>query len=931
MGVFTTPSVFSLLPYTYSPIIEDNIMSVYNLDRIFQPKSIAVIGASEKAGSIGEAVMQNLITGGFTGDIFPVHPRYRKVYKHKAHHNIKEIGSPVDLAVIVTPIVTVPGIIEDCAAIDCGGAIIISAGGKEVGDAGVEIERKIRQAASGKDLRIIGPNCLGVVCSETNLNASFAGRMPKPGKMAFISQSGAICTSILDFAAKENMGFSYFVSLGSMLDVDFGDIIDFLGNDPEVSSIVMYVESLTQYRNFMSAARAVSRVKPIIVFKAGRSKAGAMATASHTGAMAGEDDVYDAAFKRAGIVRVKTFEELFDCAEFIAKQPKPLGKGLAIVTNSGGPGVIATDSLSDYGVEPVVLKPETISRLNKILPPFWSHSNPVDMLGDASSERYQKVVEVLLEDKNINGLLIMFAPQSLTDPADVAKRLAGILTNKRIPIITTWMGGLNVDKGRAIFNQAGISTFDTPERAVRAFMDLYEYSRNIRMLQEIPPSLPNKLNFDRTKATSLIQKGLERASGMLTESEAKQLLAAYGIPVNPTETATDENAAIRLANQIGFPVALKIHSVDISHKTDVGGIVLDIRDENGVREAFTQIIRNVKGARPDVRIEGVTVQKMLSRSDYELIVGAKKDRDFGPVLLFGMGGIYTEVINDRALALPPINRLLAKRLIEGTKISRVLQGYRNLSGVNLLLLEEILIRLSQLVTDFSEIEEIDINPLIAGHTEIVAADARVVVKPSEVKAPMHLVISPYPNQLEERISNKNFDNLLIRPIRPDDASLLVGLFNSLSEKSIYYRFFSQMKKLPNHMLVRFTQIDYDREIALAVVDESSGENRLLGVGRIIPEYNRKNAEFAVVVIDEWQGKGIGVELLSRCLTASMKMNMEQVWGMVLAENSNMLALGRKLGFTIKMIPGSHTFELSLRFDKKDRAAALENKKEELLH
>jgi acetyltransferase len=888
---------------------------------MFQPKSIAVIGASEKGGSVGASVMQNLITGGFTGEIYPVNPRYRKVYRRKAYHSVRSINAPVDMAVIVTPINTVPEIIKDCATINCGGAVIISAGGREIGAKGACIEEKIKLAAGESDLRIIGPNCLGIVCSKSNLNASFAGRMPKPGKMAFVSQSGAICTSILDFAAQENMGFSYFVSLGSMLDTDFGDIIDFIGNDPEVSSIVMYIESLTRFRNFMSAARAVSRVKPIIAFKAGRSKAGAIAAASHTGAMAGEDFIYDAAFKRAGIVRVKTFEELFDCAEFISKQPKPIGNGLAIVTNSGGPGVMAADSLSDYGVEPVSLKPETISRLDDILPHCWSRSNPVDILGDASAQRYQKTVEILLEDGSINGMLIMFSPQAMSDPAEVAESLTGLLINRKIPIITAWMGGMDVDKGRRIFNQAGISTFDTPERAVRAFMDLHKYSTINRMLQEIPPSLPYKLDFDRIHAKTLINKGLNRDNGLLTEEEAKQLLSAYGIPVVSSEIASDENAAVALADQIGYPVVLKIHSYDITHKTDVGGVVLDISHEAGVRKAFVQITGNVKKAQPNAHIDGVTVQKMLSRSGYELIVGAKKDRDFGPVLLFGMGGIYTEVIKDRAIALPPINRLLAERLINDTKISRVLKGYRNLPGVDLMLLEEILIRVSQLITDFPEIEEIDINPLIAGRNEIAAADARVVVKASDTKAPLHLVISPYPIQYESLIELEGQPPLLIRPIRPEDAPLLEELFHSLSPQSVYFRFFSPMKRFPSHMLARFTQIDYDREVALVAISSADDVDKMLGVARIIPAYDGRNAEFSIIVSDQWHGKGIGAQLLKRCLAMAWLHKIERVWGQVMTDNVNMLALGKKLGFSINFVPGSNYYELSLKFDRNSKDEA----------
>ena len=517
----------------------------------------------------------------------------------------------------------------------------------------------------------------------------------------------------------------------------------------------------------------------------------------------------------------------------------------------------------------------------------------------------------------------MFSPGAIEDSAEVAGQLAGILQDRKIPVITAWMGGADAEKGRRIFNRAGISTFDTPERAVRAFMDLYKYSRINRMLQEIPSSLPHKLLFDHEKATALIQRGLGQASGLLTESEAKQLLEAYGIPVNIAHKASDENDAVELANQIGYPVVLKIHSPEISHKTDVGGIELDVRDETGVRDAFARIIEKVKIARPDVRIEGVTVQKMLSRSDYELIVGAKKDRDFGPVLLFGMGGVFTEVIKDRAIALPPINRLLARQLMEETKIFRILQGYRNLPGVNLMLLEEILIRLSQLMTDFSEIEEIDINPLIAGSTGIIAADARITVRASAVKAPLHLVISPYPNQHESQMDLEGVGHVLIRPIRPEDAPLLESLFASLSSQSIYFRFFSPMKKIPGHMLARFTQIDYDREVALVAILSSDEEDKMLGVARIIPEYDGKNAEFAIIVGDQWHGKEIGAQLLKRCLAMAWMRNIERVWGLVMTDNVNMLALGKKLGFSIKMLPRSNSYEMSLRFKRGNKEEAAE--------
>ncbi|MDZ7831266.1 MAG: bifunctional acetate--CoA ligase family protein/GNAT family N-acetyltransferase [Desulfobacterales bacterium] len=887
-------------------------MAILNLERMFRPKSVAVIGASEKTGSLGTALMRNLIGGGFKGEIYPVNPFHPEVFNLTCFSTIKKIQKVIDLAIIATPIRYAPKIISECSKAGVGGAVVISAGGKEIGKAGVILEKEILQA-SKNNLRIIGPNCLGVVSTQSQLNATFASRMPATGKMAFISQSGAICTSILDFSIKENMGFSYFVSLGSMLDVDFGDMIDFVGADPEVSSIVLYIENLTHIRNFMSAARAVSRIKPIIALKAGRSHAGAKAAASHTGALASADAVYDAAFRRAGIVRVKTFEELFDCAEFLAKQPLPEGPGLAIVTNAGGPGVMAADALADHHAEPTALARETIEQLDKLLPYYWSRSNPVDILGDATPERYQMVVKTLMKAKGVDGLLIMFSPQAVADPSEVASALSDFLQDKNFPVFTVWMGGAGVAAGREIFNRAGISTFDTPERAVRAFMDLYRYARNREMLQEVPPKLQNRLTFERKAAEEIISCALAQTKGCLTEIDSKKLLNCYGIPVNETEVAKDEEIAVMLAEEMGYPVAVKIYSPDVTHKTDSGGVVLNVGSPAGIRQAFSKVTESVRLYQRDAKIEGVTIQPMLNRPDYELILGVKKDRDFGPVLLFGTGGIFTEIIQDRALALPPLNRLLARRMMEETKIFRVLKGYRNYPGANIMQIEEILIRLSQLVTDFSQISEIDINPLIITDRFAVAVDARIIVEPETVAAPLHLVISPYPDQYESYVEIMDVGRLLIRPIRPEDASLLTELFEKLSKQSIYYRFFSPMKKLPQNMLARFTQIDYDREIALVAILNSMGSEQMLGVGRVIIEYDQKNAEFAVLVGDEWHGKGIGAELMKRCLKIARMRNIERVWGLVLSDNTNMLALGKKLGFSRKLVHNSSAFELSYNF------------------
>ena len=890
-------------------------MGVYNLDKIFKPESIAVIGASEKEGSIGSVLIENLTQGGFQGKVYPVNPRYRSIHALKAHRSILDTNAAVDLAIIATPIATVPGVVKECVGAGVGGAIIISAGGKETGAKGREIENQVEREARKGGLRVIGPNCLGIICPKRNLNASFASRMPQKGKLAFVSQSGAICSAILDLSPKENIGFSYFVSIGSMMDVDFGDLIDYLGTDPEVSSILLYVESLSNFRKFMSAARAASRLKPIVVLKSGRSPAGTRAAASHTGAMAGEDAVYDAAFKRAGIVRVNTIGELFDCAELMAKQPRPTGPRLAVVTNAGGPGVMAADALSQYGLEPAPLEPETLEKLNKILPPLWSRANPIDILGDASPERYAAVVEICIAARELDGVLVVLSPQAMTDPTAVAEGLAQVSIKKRYPVFATWMGGLDVERGTEILNQEGVPTYDTPEQAIRAFMYMYEYSRNLEMLQEIPPKLSRTLDFDHDRAQRIIQEGLRREEFVLTELESKDLLKAYGFPVNRTEFATSAGEALQVALEIGYPLVMKIHSPDILHKTEADGIQLDLRSDADVSEAYRKIMDGAQAYNPEARILGITLQPMIPRSDYEILLGAKKDENFGPVILFGMGGIFTEVVKDRAIALPPLNVLLARRLMESTKVYSLLKGYRNRPPANTELLEEMILRLSQLVVDFPEIAELDINPVIVSEGKPHVVDARVLLEPVDRSSPLHLVISPYPEQYESREVTADGLDVFIRPIKPEDAPLLMDLFDTLSPTSIYYRFFGPLKALPHSMLVRFTQVDYDREIDLVALQETAeGKEQMSATARVISDPDGKRAEFAVLVGDPWQGKGVGVRLLERCLGIAKERGIETVWGIVLHENTGMQALARKLGFKVSRTdePGELELTIDLR-------------------
>jgi acetyltransferase len=893
-------------------IIKDQRMGQYNLSRIFKPRHISVVGASEKPGTIGNAIMTNLIKGNFAGTLLPVNPKYEIIHGLPAFKSISELQTGIDLAVITTPIQTVPDIIKECVDQSVGSAIIISAGGKEVGEKGTIIEQKIRKTAHAGGLRIVGPNCLGIIRPKLYLNASFASEMPTSGNLAFVSQSGAICTAVLDLAFREHFGFSHFVSVGSMLDVDFGDMIDYLGNDYSTNSILLYIESLTNVRKFMSAARSVSRVKPIIVLKSGRSAAGAKAAASHTGAMAGEDAVYDAAFKRAGIVRVDTIEELFDCAELTAKQPRPTGPRLAIITNGGGPGVMAADTLAKYGREPVLLGAETLQELDKFLPQFWSRSNPIDILGDASPDRFRKALEVCFSAKEVDGVLVIMAPQALADPVAVAEALALSVKGHKFPVFSCWMGGRSMARAVEILNKSGIPTYEGPERAVKAFLYMYDYSRNLEVLRQVPPKLSKNINCDRDRVRNVISRS--PVTGFMSESDSKEVLAAYGLPVVRTEIAETEEDAVRKANDLGSPLVMKLHSPDITHKTEAGGIRLDIRTEEEARNAFRLIVESAKKYKPDARISGVTVQPYYAGPDYEILLGAKRDPSFGPVILFGMGGIFTEVLKDRALGLPPMNRHLANRLMQETKVFTLLKGYRNRRPADMEQLEEIIIRLSQLLIDFPEISELDMNPLLIKDGAAVAVDARILVSDIDTPSPKHLVISPYPAEYEAQITVGEGIRIFVRPVKPEDAPLFIDLFKIMSPTSIYYRFFTPLKELKPEMLARFTQIDYDREIALVAIDEDAASERILGVARIIGDPDGKNGEFAVVVGDPWHGKGIGAALLQKCLDIAKSKAYETITGCVLRENTKMLAMGKKLGFKITTHYDVGECELSCRLN-----------------
>lgn len=900
-------------------------MGIYNLENAFRPKSIAVVGASEQPGKIGYSLMKNLIDCGFAGDLFPVNTNYREIMGCRAYKTVDEIDIPIDLVLIAVPIDKVPEIIGHCGRVKAKNAVIVSAGGKEIGAEGQAVEMILNAKAQAAGIRIIGPNCLGIIVPDIHLNASFSADLPHPGSMAFVSQSGAICTAILDFSLKEGIGFSHFISIGSMLDVDFGDLIDFLGQEPGVSSILLYVEQLTNVRKFMSAARAVSRLKPIIVLKAGNSSAGAEAAASHTGALAGEDAIYDAAFKRAGIVRVNFIEELFDCARLLGKYKKPAGENIAIITNGGGPGVMTVDAMAQYDLVPAELGPETIDRLGKVLDRCWSGRNPIDMLGGASAESYRQVMEIVQQDRNVHALLVILCPQAIADPVTTARTVIDVAGKSNLPVITVWMGGRNVAEAVKLLNTAGIATYSSPERAVRAFSYLVQQARNARTMLELPSRFNRETSLQPELAAQILYRYTPppEKSCFLNIHEAAKVIRAYDIAFCPTMLAYSPSEAADIAEKIGFPVVLKLVSPGISHKTEASGVRLRLQNHEQVQNAYDDIVEAAYRYDQKAGITGVVVQPMIEGADYELFLGAKRDPLFGPVVAFGMGGIFAEVLGECSLGLPPLNRHLVQQMIHETKVGKLLSGHRNLRPVNREALEQMIISVAQLVADFPEIVELDVNPVIVKDGTPLAVDARMVLRSTQIKAPLHLIISPYPRQYEWPKAAKNGKRLFIRPIKPEDAEPFKELFNSLSQTSVYQRFFSHIKELTPDMLALLTQVDYDRHLALVALDADAPEGKMLGAARIIGDPDLRNCEFSVLVADSWQGQGVGAQLLLCLLQAAKQQGVEQIQGKVLRENRQMINLGTRLGFSTRINEEEGTVSLfiNLRQAEIDRGRA----------
>ncbi|MGK7901163.1 MAG: bifunctional acetate--CoA ligase family protein/GNAT family N-acetyltransferase [Hormoscilla sp.] len=893
----TTDPAHDVIRYEHQP-----------LDAIFAPKTVAVIGATEKAGSVGRTILRNLIDSPFGGTVFPVNPKRKSVLGIKAYPNIAQVPDRVDLAIVVTPAPTVPGIISECAEAGVKGAIIISAGFKEVGPEGIELERQILQQAHKSQMRIIGPNCLGVMNPIVGLNATFATTIAGPGNVGFISQSGALCTAVLDWSFREKVGFSAFVSIGSMLDVGWGDLIYYLGDDPHTQSIVIYMESIGDARSFLSAAREVALTKPIIVIKVGRTEAAAKAAASHTGSLTGSDEVLDAAFRRCGVLRVNTIENLFSMAEVLAKQPRPRGRRLTILTNAGGPGVLTTDNLIGGGGELAQLSPETVEKMNEFLPRHWSHGNPIDILGDAEPERYAKTLEVAATDPDSDGMLIILTPQAMSDPTKTAQQIADTWKAKAIanrPILASWMGGANVDKGQEILNEAGIFTFPYPDTAAEVFNLMWRYSYNLRGIYETPV-LPKDAD-DGVPKCDLVEQMIKvvQQSGrtLLTEIESKRLLAAYGIPTTGMEVAASVEQAVQSATQMGYPVVLKLHSETITHKTDVGGVKLNLLDGPAVQQAYQEIERSVAEKVGAEHFLGVTVQPMLKLDGYELIVGSSLDPQFGPILLFGTGGQLVEVFKDRALALPPLNSTLARRMIEQTRIYTALKGVRGRDPVDLEQLEQLLVQFSHIVVERPEIKEIDINPLLASPERIIALDARVVLHDvSETHIPKP-AIRPYPIQYVSSWTLEDGTPVTIRPIRPEDEPMLVGFHKTLSEESVYFRYFHMMglqARVAHDRLTRICFIDYDREMALVAdyKDPQTNEHQILGVGRLSKLHGTNEAEFGMLINDSYQNRGLGTELLGRLLQVGKDEKLDRINAEILPDNRAMQRICEKLGFQL---------------------------------
>lgn len=881
-------------------------MGPHYLDQLFTPKSIAVFGASERPNSVGALALQNLLEGEFSGPVYPINPAHEELHGQRCYAGIDDIQHPVDLAVVATPAPTVPEIIRQCGEHGVGAAVVLSAGFGEGGDgAGSRLQGAMLEEARRYGVRILGPNCLGLIRPRLGINATFSNNSAQRGSLALVSQSGALCTAILDWAQTRNVGFSAVVSLGDAADVDFGDLLDFLALDPDTDGILLYVEGLQSARRFMSGLRTAARLKPVVVIKAGRHAEGSRAAMSHTGAMVGGDDVFDAALQRAGVVRAMTIGQMFAAAQVLASRHRVQGRRLAIVTNGGGPGVMATDRAVDLGLTVAELGTVTMERMDEALPRQWSHANPVDILGDAPPERYGAAVTACVADPGVDGVLVMLTPQAMTRPTEAAQAVVEAAKQTDKPVLTCWMGGGQVEQARELMAGHNLPPFTSPEASVEAFSYLASYHFNQQLLMQTPGPLARHSEPDVEGARLIIEGALSEHRTLLSATETRALLRAFDIAVSPVLEAHSANEALIAAETIGFPVAMKINSPDVTHKSDVGGIRLNISNAQAVRGAYNELIDAVVKQRPEARINGVTIEKMYTGAyGRELLVGVVRDPVFGPAISFGAGGTAVEIVRDRAVALPPLNSFLADSLIGKTRMSKMLKAFRNMPTADLGAIKEVLRRVSEIVCELPQIRELDLNPLMADDKGATVLDARIAV---DYHAPGpgrydHMAIHPYPAHLVSHWQFADGTNVTVRPIRPEDAEIEQNFVRNLSQEAKYFRFMQTLRELTPQMLVRFTQIDYDREMALIAVIWKDGQEVELGVARYAMNPDGRTCEFALVVADEWQRRGIGSRLMTSLMEAARHRGFETMEGEVLSDNTSMLMLVRNLGFSVQTSP-----------------------------
>ncbi len=878
-------------------------MGKHYLNTLFAPTSVAVFGASDRPDAVGQIVFQNMLESGYKGALYPINAKNAEVQGKRAYASIAEIAAPVELVVIATPPQTVPGIIEACGIHGVKAAVIITAGFGEAGPAGIALERQLLETAHRYNIRLIGPNCLGLMRPSIGLNATFNKGGANVGNIAFISQSGALCTAILDWAQSNDVGFSSVVSMGSSTDVDFGEILDYLVSDPNTQSILMYIEGIRNARSFMSALRAAARIKPVILVKVGRHPAGSKAAMSHTASLVGADDVFDAAVSRVGAVRVQTITQLFTAAKALSCGFRPVGNRLAIVTNGGGPGVMATDRASDLGLTMATLSDDTIEYLNQHLPPNWPHSNPVDIIGDAQADRYHHAVKACLEDENVDGVLAILTPQAMTKPLESAQALIELANTHSKPLLTCWMGETQVASSREAFSKAHRPHFRTPEPAVAVFSHLSAYYRNQKLLMQMPGPFSHHIEPDVESARLIIEGAMQERRKVLTEMESKALLSAFHIPVAKTLVAHSPTEALLIGQQLGYPVAMKINSHDISHKSDAGGVMLNLRNAHEVRAAYQQILDNVQRHRPEAKLDGISIEPMIIKPNgRELMIGVTTDPVFGPVITFGAGGTTVEIMGDRAVALPPLNQFLVKELIQDTRIAKMLGKFRNMAPANMVALEDVLLRVSEMVCELPLLTEMDINPLILDENGALAADARVVVEYRQPSTDRyaHMAIHPYPTHLISDWQLADGTDITIRPVRPEDADLVKRFVHDLSDESKYFRFMNSVHELTEATLAKLTQIDYSREMALIAVTIEKDQEVELGVARYAINPDGDSCEFALAIADAMQGKGLGQKLMLSMMEAARLKGLRSIEGEVLSNNHNMLKLMSRIGFTAKV-------------------------------